>query len=397
MARIQLLYFDAGGGHAAAARALAAVLRRNGRTGDVELIHVQELLDRLDFVRRWTGLRLQDSYNLLLAHDWTFGMTAAARLLQATIRTRGSAITAELRRHFERTQPDLVVSVIPHFNGRIAAALAQTVPQARMMLVLTDLADTAPSFWLHEVAAGAAAAPHTVVCGTARAVAQARGHGLDETRILATSGMILRAGFYEPAPDEAARARARAALQLSPTLPTALVLAGGAGSRSMIEIAERLERVPQPVQALFLCGRNDELMRALHGLRSRRPRHITGFTEDVPGLMRLADFFIGKPGPGSLSEAIEMRLPPLVVVNGRTLPQERYNGAWLRENDYGIVLRHWRELDGAVARLLAEGELQRLRQRLAGVSNRAVFEIAAEAERQLAGGVEAIAPSRARV
>ncbi len=54
--------------------------------------------------------------------------------------------------------------------------------------------------------------------------------------------------------------------------------------------------------------------------------------------MQLADFFIGKPGPGSLSEALAMHLPVIVERNAWTLPQERYNADWVLENEVGLVL-----------------------------------------------------------
>ena len=31
--------------------------------------------------------------------------------------------------------------------------------------------------------------------------------------------------------------------------------------------------------------------------------HVVGFTSEIPYYMVLSDFFIGKPGPGSISEA----------------------------------------------------------------------------------------------
>ena len=48
--------------------------------------------------------------------------------------------------------------------------------------------------------------------------------------------------------------------------------------------------------------------------------------------MWLSDFFIGKPGPGSISEAIQMKLPVIIERNSWTLPQERYNADWVRRN-----------------------------------------------------------------
>jgi UDP-N-acetylglucosamine:LPS N-acetylglucosamine transferase len=91
--------------------------------------------------------------------------------------------------------------------------------------------------------------------------------------------------------------------------------------------------------------------------------------------MQIADFFIGKPGPGSVSEALAMKLPVIVECNAWTLPQERYNAEWIVEMQVGIVLRNFRKIDEAVARLIEPSALSLYRANAAAINNRAVFEI----------------------
>jgi UDP-N-acetylglucosamine:LPS N-acetylglucosamine transferase len=89
----------------------------------------------------------------------------------------------------------------------------------------------------------------------------------------------------------------------------------------------------------------------------------------------LADFFIGKPGPGSVSEALAMRLPVIVACNAWTLPQERYNAEWVVENDVGVVLRSFDEIVPAVGRMIEPANLARFTANAGGLKNQAVFEI----------------------
>jgi UDP-N-acetylglucosamine:LPS N-acetylglucosamine transferase len=91
--------------------------------------------------------------------------------------------------------------------------------------------------------------------------------------------------------------------------------------------------------------------------------------------MQVTDFFIGKPGPGSVSEALAMRLPVIVERNAWTLPQERYNADWVLENEVGEVLKSFREIVPAVARLIEPATLARYRANAAAMKNQAVFEI----------------------
>ena len=125
--------------------------------------------------------------------------------------------------------------------------------------------------------------------------------------------------------------------------------------------------------AALACGHNAALADALRALPARAPRLVLGFTPDVARYMRLADFFIGKPGPGSVSEAVQMQLPVIVVRNRYTLPQERYNTQWVREQGVGIVCRSFAKVDEAVAQMLQR--LPELRAAAARVRNRAVFEV----------------------
>ena len=92
--------------------------------------------------------------------------------------------------------------------------------------------------------------------------------------------------------------------------------------------------------------------------------------------MSLCDFFIGKPGPGSISEAIKMKLPVFVERNAWTLPQERFNTEWVTEQGVGVVLESFSKIEGAVSGALARGELNcHMKARAAALENRAVFEI----------------------
>ena len=92
------------------------------------------------------------------------------------------------------------------------------------------------------------------------------------------------------------------------------------------------------------------------------PRFIEGFTSEIPYYMHLSDFFIGKPGPGSISEALAMKLPVIVESNAWTLPQERYNTEWVREHGVGVVLPNFRGISAPVSELL--GSLDEYRARV---------------------------------
>ena len=91
--------------------------------------------------------------------------------------------------------------------------------------------------------------------------------------------------------------------------------------------------------------------------------------------MRAADFLIGKPGPGSIAEAMVRKLPVLIECNAWTLPQERYNAEWVIEKRVGIVLKSFRDVVEGVQKMLEPATLAEFQKNVAAQENRAVFEI----------------------
>jgi len=195
----------------------------------------------------------------------------------------------------------------------------------------------------------------------------------DDAHIFLTSGMILRPDFYLE--DSSDPAELRRGMALRPDLPTAIVLFGGHGSKVMYSITERLNAAGLPLQLILICGRNEELAARLRAHQWQMPVHVVGFTKEVHRLMRAADFLIGKPGPGSVAEAMVRKLPVLIECNAWTLPQERYNAEWVKEKGVGVVLKSFEDVAEGVRRMLDPAALAAFRRNVAAEENHAVFEI----------------------
>jgi UDP-N-acetylglucosamine:LPS N-acetylglucosamine transferase len=369
--RIDLIYFDAGGGHRASATALISAARQQHRSWNINPINLRELLEPADVIRRVTGVRIEDFYNSQLKYGLTIGTRPLLRITQMLIRQLEPTIIRLLARHWQRSRPELVVSMIPNFNHAILQGLRQADAMNRrsetpMVTILTDLADCPPHFWIERQ-------KQYLICGTEAAEEQAIAIGHDPARVFRTSGMIVRPEFYRTI--EIGREAERVRLGLDPNLPTGIVMFGSYGSSQMASIARRIETAQLKTQIIFICGHNDKLRERIESMELRYPFHCVGFTHEIPYFMKLADFFIGKPGPGSISEALVMGLPLIVERNAWTLVQERFNTDWIAQNEFGIVLPSFREIGSAVATMLDREHLLRLRGNVKAYDNRAVFEI----------------------
>ena len=372
MRKLTIVYHHAGGGHRSAAAALQATLSTQQHPWDVSLLDIQELLDPIDLIRRATGLRIQDTYNLILRRGWTRFTPQLLVILQATIRLYHHPIVKALRAYWAKHPADLVLSVIPHFNREIADSLRSDAAGTPFVTLITDLADYPPHFWIEQES-------EYIIAGTERARQQALTIGVPQDHIFLTSGMILKPKFYEMMSIDRVAERKR--LGLEPDCPTAIVLFGGHGSKVMVEITRRLSETDSGVQLILICGHNEKLAAELKALKTRKPILVVGFAQNVEYYMALADFFIGKPGPGSISEALQFHLPVIVECNSATLPQERYNAEWVTEKGYGIVVPSFKKIAPAVQRVLEPATFADFRLNANLYSNQALFEVPSILER----------------
>jgi hypothetical protein len=369
---VDLVYFNAGGGHRAAALALERVILDQQRPWRVRLVNLMEVLDSEGLFKKYTGSAPEDFYNKRLARGWTLGMTQELKLLQGMVRLTHATLLKRLQQHWLRVgevEPDLVVSLVPNFNRALCESVQSALPGVPFVTVMTDIADLPPHFWIEPGPLSDQTTRQTqhLVCGSARAVEQALAAGHAREQLTLASGMILRPEFHQPIDID--RAAELVALGLDPDRPTGVLMFGGVGSARMARISQALA----DVQLIVLCGRNDALASSIRAQTGVAPRAVLGFTHEVCRYFALGDFFIGKPGPGSLSEAVQMGLPVITFDNAWTMPQERYNAQWIRDAGLGLVLKSQRSLPAAVAQMTTQ--LSDFRTRVAQVRNRAVFEV----------------------
>lgn len=354
---IEIVVTKGGGGHYATYHAIKAIVEQQQLPWQLRVTDLDDILVT-------DGHQL---YNWILKSSWIWIWPLVLGLYKLLARLGHNGNVRLFEQYWRERQPDLVISTVTVSNKGLWEGLHRAKPGTPYVTLLIDFADYPPGFWME---------PETdsyVVCATEKAVEQAGSLGVKEERIIKSSGMVIHPRFYEPL--ECDRRAERQRLGLEPDRLTGLVMFGGNGSKVMLDIAERLERFHEKLQLIFLCGRNEELAVALRERKSPQKRFVTTFTKNVPYYMHLADFFIGKPGPGSISEALVMKLPVIVECNFATLVHERYNAEWVREKDVGLVLSSFRNIAPAVEEFLDPETFARYRANVAAIDNRAVFEI----------------------
>lgn len=367
-----LFTIDAGGGHRSAARALVAAAEETEAPIRFRVESLQQILAGLDVLKRLSGISLEDAYNLILRRHWNVLLVPLLRVMHGAIRIRRRALVTTLEEWLRaQPRPEAVVSVLPNFNGIMSAALGRAHPGVPLIVVLTDLADFPPRFWIEP-------GIDRVVVGTDEARQQALDLGLPADRVSRVSGMVLNPAFYgSGGPD--VRERVRREMGGGPGDFTVTLLFGGRGSPEMVPLAEGLLEANPSWNVVAICGDNPRLLERLGPVEKRHPGRLQrmGFTDRVAELLAASDVLATKPGPGSLAEAFHMRVPVVVVRDRHTIPQERFNTDYVARHGLGRVVGHWSETPAAVAGLTPDSVPgSRTRDRLAALpENRAVYEV----------------------
>ena len=182
--------------------------------------------------------------------------------------------------------------------------------------------------------------------------------GVPRTRILPCGQPVDRA--FASLPDQAT---VRARLGIRCDLPMVLVLFGGGGWGKPRRIVEALNQVEQPLQAVFVAGRNPRLEQEVQSLcRDDRRCRVLGWVDNMHEWMAAADLLVSKPGASALIEALDCGLPLLAI---DPLPgNERRACDWIEKRRVGCWIKNPQSLGPSIARLLENPvELSRLRER----------------------------------
>jgi processive 1,2-diacylglycerol beta-glucosyltransferase len=181
--------------------------------------------------------------------------------------------------------------------------------------------------------------------------------------------------------------------------PVLLVMAGGYGVGRVEQLYESVMEAEVPLEVVVVTGRNAEAKARLEA-RAPPARHrvtVLGFTRKVDELMRAADLLVSKPGGMTVSEALAVGLP-LVIVD--PVPgQEERNSDFLLENGAAVKCNHLLTMGRKVGDLLRDpGRLAQLRAAARRLGRPgAAFDVAQRCLALLPPAPRVAAPARAQL
>lgn len=366
MAKIIILYTDAGGGHKSIAQTLQEIIFAN-TDWQVELINpYRELCANFDIVKRLFGISAEDLYNRYVSekNSAIIKLLIISAFFKLNLALPRSKIVRKLTATWQKLQPDMVISVTPFINEIVSDSISSLPTQIPFVTLITDYQECCRNIWITKKA-------QKLVCCSKQLVQRALRIGLQAQNIYKLSGMLVAGRFYNIKQND--RVSICNKLNLQPNIPIAVVAFGSHGSEDMLTIAKHMRKCPYMIQFVFICGYDSKLQNTLKAMSLDYPVIATDFVDNVEEYMRIADVFIGKPGGLSVSEAALMHVPMILKYNLFTLIHERHNAKWVLENNIGITVKNLKNIKDSIKYILDNHTI--FEKNFSKINNRAYVEI----------------------
>jgi 1,2-diacylglycerol 3-beta-galactosyltransferase len=355
------LIADTGGGHRAAAEAVARSIRASG--------HEEWPIEIVDpfagsaprFAQRITSLYGPTIQRAPWLWGGIFHATNSRTVVAALELSALRSVDPGLRRLVRRLDPAVIVSFHPLLNRAAARARQRLGAVMPLLTVVTDLVDI-HAFW---------ASPEVdlIVVPSPGGVDRCRRNRVPAGRLVQI-GLPVSPDFTAAPLTPAARRQLRIRLGLDPDRFAVLLCSGADGSGGLDRRGRALAAGDLDVSLVVICGRNRAVQRRLRGLRDVHGRAVIvrGFVDNMAEWMTAVDLVVTKAGPATISEALCRGLPLLV---SWFLPgQERGNVEWLVDAGAARYVPGAAELVDEVAELATPGSptLRAMRAAVAGLA-----------------------------
>lgn len=241
-------------------------------------------------------------------------------------------------------KPTVVVCTFPSAAAAMSLLKTRGLTKVPTVTVITDHTDH--SYWIHPFT------DHYLVGSAAVRKALMRLHIPDSQ--ISVTGIPVRPQFCQ----EYDRRMIAAKHGLDPAKKTVLVMGGGCGliGSELSDLINSRGFLPDPLQFIVVCGKNQKLYERFAEELKSSPHHIllTGFVEHIHEFMAISDLIVTKPGGLTSSEAAALSIPMLLY---KPLPgQEQDNAVVLTEAGVAVEARNERQLRELLGSMLNSPE-----------------------------------------
>ena len=302
--KVLILSCNTGGGHNAAARAVAEAVRAHG--------DFAEILDYLCLAGNGVSRLVGDGYVEVVKKApkafgiaYHLGMAVSRCMRKSPVYYANARMAGDLSEYLKEHQVDAIV--MPHlypaetltYMKRKGMHLPLTVA------VMTDY--TCIPFW-EETDCDYYVVPHKKLC------TQIVKRGIPKEKL-----KVFGIPVSPKCKEERTKEQARFELQMEQEKKYILIAAGSMGTKALFRMAELLVYMQNDEERLILiCGNNQSLYKKLcRKYENRKTVRIVGYTDQMPLYLKACDVIFTKPGGLTSTEAAVCGIP---IVHIKPIP-----------------------------------------------------------------------------
>ena len=325
--KILITYASYGSGHKTVANYIYEYFKEHGDY-DVKIVDVMDYASLIGKI----NLKL---FNMIFKFQFSLPATIGYELSDNKIVTAPykiytkACLNKKLQKDFLEYNPDLLIAT--HFFGGIMMGSINKKyhTKTKIITIITDYSSNCMWLQNHKY-------EDYIVVSNEIVKQEVLKFGVDEKKIC-PFGIPLSSKFKVTDDKEKIKFK----YNIKNNKPIILFFGGGSmGSSFTYNYLKAILKLKLDINIIFVAGKNVELQNKVNDLvmKENTPNiTVLGFTNDVSNLLNIATLVITKPGGLSVTEALEMKTPMILIPgNGG---QENYNANFVTKNKFGLRVR----------------------------------------------------------
>ena len=325
--KILITYASYGSGHKTVANYIYEYFKEHGDY-DVKIVDVMDYASLIGKI----NLKL---FNMIFKFQFSLPATIGYELSDNKIVTAPykiytkACLNKQLQKDFLEYNPDLLIAT--HFFGGIMMGSINKKyhTKTKIVTIITDYCSNCMWIQNHKY-------EDYIIVSNEIVKKEVLKFGVDEKKIC-PFGIPLSSKFKVTDDKEKIKLK----YNIKNNKPIILFFGGGSmGSSFTYNYLKAILKLKLDINIIFVAGKNVELQNKVNDLvmKENTPNiTVLGFTNDVSNLLNIATLVITKPGGLSVTEALEMKTPMILIPgNGG---QENYNANFVTKNKFGLRVR----------------------------------------------------------
>ena len=345
--RILITYASYGSGHKSVAEYVHDYFKSNSDEFEIRVMDVMEygnILGKLNIKMFNLNFKFQNSFPSTIGYEITDNKLATAPYKEISRILFKTDLATEIVNY----HPDILIST--HFFGSIMMGMINKKYKmsTKIITILTDYASH--SMWLRNHKNESA-----IIVSNDIVKQELIKYGVAENKIY-PFGIPLSSKFKKI---DKNIEKIQLKYNIDSHLPTFLFFGGGSlGASFTYNYLKQLLKYQLPINIIFVSGKNIKLQNKCNAyIKKEQIKNVTilGFTKDISNLLNISDCVISKPGGLSVTEALEMKTPMILIPgNGG---QENHNAKFITKNQFGIRTRNPLQLAKTIKKLVENPEI----------------------------------------